>query len=85
MQKNDGQYKFMCLDRIYTVRPLANALFEWKSRPVLVPSDHWLVSVKYTPKDTPLIGNSRWTLLLKAIQDKDLMNEITKKGINVQM
>ena len=85
MHKNDGQYEFAHLDRIYTARPLANALFKWKSRPVLVPSDHWPVSVKYAPKDAPLIGNSRWTLPLKAIQDKDLMNEITKKGINAQM
>ena len=52
----EGSYKFVRLDRIYTKRNLANCLFEWKIHEPTVPTDHSLVSVKFAPKDSPLIG-----------------------------
>jgi hypothetical protein len=51
-----GNQELAHLDRIYMSRRLANYLFEWKLRLSKVPTDLWLVSVKLTPKDAPIIG-----------------------------
>lgn len=78
-------YEFARLNRIYVNREHANNLFEWKTRPSAVPTDHWLVTVKFAPKDAPLIGEGRWTCPINAINDKHLMEKIIKKGIKAQM
>lgn len=46
--------------------------------------DHWLVSVKFAPKDAPLIGSERWTWPLDALNDEPLMEKIIRKGIQTQ-
>jgi len=47
--------------------------------------DHWLVAVKFAPKDAPLIGGGRWTWPLNARHDDPLIEKIIKKGIQAQI
>ena len=49
------------LDRIYTTSNIAQQSFNWQHNASPVPTDHWLVSVKFAPCDAPYIGNGRWT------------------------
>ena len=80
----EGSYEFARLDRIYTKRNLANCLFEWKIYEPTVPTNHGLVSVKFAPKDSPLIGKGSWTCPVKAMEDDCLMEIIICKGIAMQ-
>jgi len=82
---NNGKHEYARLDRIYSKRELANKLFDWKAKPSLVPTDHWLVAVKFAPKDAPLIGGGRWTWPLNARHDDPLIEKIIKKGIQAQI
>ena len=52
----NGQEIKSCLDRIYITNRLTTLTFDWAIAPSLVPTDHWLVAVKYAPKDAPDIG-----------------------------
>ncbi|KAI0262130.1 hypothetical protein BGY98DRAFT_892586, partial [Russula aff. rugulosa BPL654] len=72
------------LDRIYTATRHACHLFEWRANPPTIPTDHWMVSVKFAPKDAPLVGNGRWTWPLNSINNETLINRIVKEGIRVQ-
>src|ERR1700761_5981345 len=72
------------LDRIYVSKDKAKYTFDWGISPTSVPMDHWLVTAKYTPKDAPYIGKGRWTWPLMALNDKKLIKEIVKEGINLQ-
>lgn len=72
------------IDRIYAARNYAPSLFEWKLGPTATPTDHWMVSVKYAPKDAPEIGKGRWTWPLRSIGDNTLLDKIAKRGILVQ-
>ena len=72
------------LDRIYSARKHAQAIFEWKAEPSAVPTDHWLISLKFAPKDAPLIGNGRWTLYLPDIEDGHLIEKIASKGVELE-
>ncbi|KAH9957393.1 hypothetical protein BJV74DRAFT_789793, partial [Russula compacta] len=74
-------HELACLNRIYTKRDLANCLFEWKICQPAAPTDHRLVSVKFAPKDSPLIGKGCWTCLIKVTEDDHLMETIIQKGI----
>jgi hypothetical protein len=47
------------LDKIYIVRQASSMTFSWITGPSPVPTDHWLVAVKYTSKDAPIIGKGR--------------------------
>ncbi|KAA1476633.1 DNase I-like protein, partial [Dentipellis sp. KUC8613] len=69
------------LDRIYTARPIENNLFEWNCRDTSVPTDHRLVSVRYTVQDAPYIGKGCWTLPLHILNNKDLLRRINEEGI----
>ena len=80
----EGSYKFARLDRIYTKRNLANCLYEWKICEPTAPTDHSLVSVKFAPKDSHLIGKGCWTCPVKAMEDDHLMEIIIHKGITMQ-
>ena len=57
--------------------------FNWKTGPMPVPMDHWMVAVKYTPKDVPKIGKGRWTLPIKSLEDKHLIQSIITHGIRL--
>lgn len=72
------------LDRIYIATNKAKHSYEWSIGPTSVPTDHWLVAVKYAPKGAPHIGRGRWTWPLKSLNNKKLMEKIEKKGIELQ-
>ncbi len=57
---NGRKHEHARLDRIYTAKKHDCWLFEWKANQLEVPTDHSVVSVKFAPKDAPLIGNGRW-------------------------
>ena len=41
----------MRIDRIYCLNEVAKSTFDWKIRQTSVPMDHWMVAVKYAPKE----------------------------------
>ena len=53
-------------------------------KPSGVPTDHWLVKVKFAPRDAPYIGNGRWTWPLYMLENKDLMNKVVQRGIELE-
>ena len=50
--------------------------FDWKISPSPVPTDHWLVAVRYAPKDAPKIRKGRWTLPTRMLNDTKLIEAI---------
>ena len=78
-QKPDGM-RLSRLDRIYSARRHAQHIFDWKAEPSEVPTDHWLISLKFAPKDAPLIGKGRWTWYLPALESKHIIDKIINKG-----
>ena len=79
----NGQIKSR-LDRIYIARHISAMIYEWVQTPSPVPTDHWLVMIKYAPKEAPQIGKGRWTLPLDLLKDKDFVNQVISKGIHLQ-
>jgi hypothetical protein len=79
-----GGYTKSRLDRIYIARTLAQMTYDWKVTQTPVPTDHWLVLVKYAPENAPRIGRGRWTLPLRLIENKRFMDEIIERGIAIQ-
>ncbi len=71
------------LDRIYATRRHTPALFNWKMGPTPMPTDHWLVSVKFAPKDTPDIGKGQWTWPLPSLKDETLIEKVIRQGIDL--
>ena len=80
---NDGPIKSR-LDRIYVARQATPMTFNWKTCPSPVPTDHWMVAVKYAPKDAPEIGKGRWTIQVRTLENEKLMQTITDRGIRLQ-
>ena len=80
---NGGQIKSR-LDRIYVARQATPMTYDWKITPSPVPTDHWLVAVKYAPKDAPEIGKGRWTLPIRMLNDAKLIEAIIARGIRLQ-
>ena len=68
------------LDRIYTSQAAAQHVFDWQMKPSSVPTDHWLVKVKYAPRDAPYIGNGRWTWPLYLLERDALMEKVEERG-----
>ena len=80
---NGGRIKSR-LDRIYVARQATPMTFDWKMSPSPVPTDHWLVAVKYAPKDAPEIGKGRWTLPIRMLDNAKLIKTIIDRGIRLQ-
>ena len=80
---NDEQ-KQSRIDRIYTTRETAHHVFNWNKDPTFTPTDHWLIMVRYAPQDAPYIGTGCWTWPIAALQNNQLMNQITTRGIHLQ-
>lgn len=83
-QLRERAYNHARLDRIYSANRHACNLFEWKAGPSAIPTDHCMVSVKFAPKDAPLIGSGRWTWPLTSIPNDALIDKVIRKGIQVQ-
>ena len=81
---SNGKTRMSRLDRIYSARKHSQTIFDWKSEPTAVPTDHWLVSLKFAPNDAPLIGNGRWTWFIPSLKEEPLLAEIAKRGNELQ-
>ena len=68
------------LDRIYVARNKTKSTFDWKIAPSTVKTDHWLVTVKYAPKNAPYIGSGRWTMPVKATENAKILEKIIERG-----
>jgi hypothetical protein len=80
----NGRPILSCLDRIYVAKTHTSNVFNWTMAPTSVLTDHWIVSVKYTPKDAPHIRKGRWTWYLNSLQDGPLVDNIIERGIKLQ-
>jgi hypothetical protein len=78
-----GQIKAR-LDRIYTSRPTSLLIYDWTTTPSPVPTDHWLVVVKYAPKEAPEIGKGRWTLPILLLRNEKFLKDVTTRGMELQ-
>jgi exonuclease III len=72
------------LDRIYIAPRATQHTFNWQHCATPVPTDHWLVSVKFAPLDAPYIGNGRWTWNIPSLQNKKLITAVVNRGIKLQ-
>ena len=80
----NGQATKSRLDRIYTSRDVGKAVFDWKITQTSVPTDHWMVSVKYAPAQAPFIGNGRWTMQLPELKNEKLLDRLIDRGMTLQ-
>ena len=71
---NNGQHVSSRLDRIYTAQDAAKYTFDWRMTQTSVPTDHWMVTMKYAPKSAPYIGKGRWTWHTPSLEDRKLMD-----------
>jgi exonuclease III len=81
---NNGQAIMSRLDRIYTSREAAKATYDWKITQTSVPTDHWMVSVKYAPLQAPYIGNGCWTMQIPELKNNELLDKIIDRGMTLQ-
>src|SRR5258708_8358575 len=72
------------LDRIYITPGATQCSFNWQHDVTSVPTNHWIVSVKYAPLDAPYIGKGRWTWNIALLQKTNLTDKIVEKGIRLQ-
>ena len=72
------------LDRIYIARETSQYALDWKMQPTPMPTDHWLVMIKYAPGNAPNIGPGRWTWPIASLQNEKLMTKIITQGIQLQ-
>lgn len=56
------------------------------SSPSTVPTDHWMVSLRYAPKDAPYIRTGKWTMPVKATKNRKIIDKIhwQEKGMRLQ-
>ena len=72
------------LDRIYINKEKAVYTFDWAITPSPVPTDHWLVMLKYAPRGAPYIGKGRWTWPLRTLKEEKVIRWIVKEGLILQ-
>ena len=72
------------LDRIYVNKEKAPYTFDWSITPSSIPTDHWLVTLKYAPKGAPYIGKGRWTWPLRTLKEERVIKGIVKDGMKLQ-
>lgn len=80
----NGQAMKSRLDRIYTSKEAAKATFDWKTSQTSVPTDHWMVSVKYAPAHAPYIGRGRWTMQIPELKNEILIDRLIDRGMTLQ-
>lgn len=69
-----------CIDRIYISNNMLSPSKDWDISPTNIETDHWMVSVKITTMEAPLIGKGRWQIPTYLFEDKDIMKKINKQG-----
>ena len=80
----NGQQIHSRLDRIYIANGISQHISDWMISPTPTPTDHWIASVKYSPRNAPYIGHGRWTWPIASLQNKDLMAKIIARGTSLQ-
>ena len=80
----NGQPICSRLDRIYISKRISPLTFDWKITQSAVPTDHWLVGVKYAPNDAPSIGKGRWTWPLHTLSDEKLLEAVNERSMRLQ-
>ena len=81
---NNGQQIKSRIDRIYSSDIIARSSFDWKLKQTSVPTDHWMVQVKYAPTQVPFIGKGCWTWQIPEPKNVELMENIQVRGIELQ-
>jgi exonuclease III len=71
------------LDRIYAATHMEDLCFDWQHAPSPISTDHWLVKVKYTPRDTARIGPGRWQLPIYALENETYLDLIKTIGLTL--
>ena len=72
------------LDRIYAKSQLITYILNCEIKETPVPTDHWLVVLKFAPKDAPEIGKGRWSIPLSLLNNKKFIKRIIEKGIQLE-
>jgi hypothetical protein len=62
----------------------ASASFEWKFSQISVPTDHWMVSVKYALTQAPYIGKGHWTMQIPELKNDKLLEHLIDRGMTLQ-
>ncbi|KZT20342.1 hypothetical protein NEOLEDRAFT_1038675, partial [Neolentinus lepideus HHB14362 ss-1] len=70
--------------RIYTQRTHLPSIRDWSITSSVVPTDHRLLTLRFSPLNAPRIGAGRWTWPLGLINDDVLLEKIITKGIALQ-
>jgi hypothetical protein len=68
------------LDRIYAAKTKTKHTFDWHIGPSTVQTNHWLVSVRFAPKDATHIDSRRWSWPLSALSDNKLLDRVERRG-----
>jgi hypothetical protein len=71
------------IDWIYVASQLQQNTFNWRIEASVVPTNHWLVQVKYAPNDAPYTGKGRWSWPLMLIEDQNTTEKIIRQGIQL--
>ncbi|KAH9180212.1 Endonuclease/exonuclease/phosphatase, partial [Lactarius sanguifluus] len=82
--KNNGQQIKSWIDRIYTSCEAAKTTLEWDIHQTSVPTDHWLVSVRYAPTHAPYIGKGRTAIHASEVKNNELTDPIIERGKTLQ-
>ncbi|KAJ6560675.1 hypothetical protein B0H10DRAFT_1845626, partial [Mycena sp. CBHHK59/15] len=68
------------LDRIYVPNDKVGSLARWQIEPSGIPTDHQLISVKYSDPKLPFVGRGRWQMPLHILKDQETMDKIQQLG-----
>ena len=68
------------IDRIYISNNLIGHAKEWAIDPPRIETDHWLVSVKISTPEAPLIGRGRWQIPSYLFENEEILNKINSLG-----
>ncbi|KAK0475947.1 Endonuclease/exonuclease/phosphatase, partial [Armillaria luteobubalina] len=72
------------LDRIYVRSDMNEHCFEWNIEKSRIPTDHDMVSVRYSMVTAPQIGHGRWAMPLHIVRDHIVKGFIIKAGRTLQ-
>ncbi|KAL1709950.1 hypothetical protein EV121DRAFT_275855 [Schizophyllum commune] len=72
------------LDRIYVSKEVMKGSHTWAIKSVGSLSDHCMVSYVHTTGNIPYIGKGRWSIPLYVMQDKELMEEVNARGLDLE-
>ncbi|KAF9494934.1 DNase I-like protein [Pleurotus eryngii] len=64
------------IDRIYITNNQLRKARDWRIQPSgLNSADHWIISVQVSAEDAPEIGNGRWTIPERVLEDKRFLEK----------